>query len=718
MNQSERFDQLPWFLKEHIHRNRWSGFREVQLKAFDVLFGSDSHLLIASGTSSGKTEAAFFPVISSLYSNPTEGIGALYISPLKALIDDQFERLDLVLRDSGIRVTGWHGDIGASSKRAAMYDPSGILQITPESLQGIITNHPDMVRNMFHDLRFIIIDEVHAFMASDRGSQLLCCLDRVQTMAGCDPRRVGLSATISDPEGSKDWLAAGTGRPVGLVICNDVRNQRVSLEYNRFPNTPDEDQEGAEDMIRGRKRAISDYYRRLYEQTRQSGCIVFVNSRETAEKTGRSLMKVCEAMGAPNSISVHHGSVSKELRKGAEDAMRKGASTTVATVTLELGIDIGVLDKVIQIDPPYTCSSLVQRMGRSGRRSSEQVLTMFCNDDDDKWWTTLEGVSMNLVKAIAMLDLCINDGWVEPSTTGRLPYGLLWQQTMAYLKSTGGARFTELAGSVLSMYPFGNISKDDYKVLIRHMVSEGHLEFMPDKTLIIGLKGEPIAFGRDFCTVFRTKREVEVKSEGKSVGTIQNMPDPGDLILLAGRVWSVVTVHRDTFSIEVVPSEAEAVTPWKSGIPPTDTRIIRRMRDVLFGDAEYPWLDEASRKRLAECRVAARFAGMDRTFRDNEDGTVTVWPWLGTVQFDTLRRVLDRIGVVLYSMDPFCITLQCESPDSLALDIEEFIIGRPLSALMKADDMLFFGKYDNFVPEVLLRKQFAADRLDTSFELL
>jgi ATP-dependent Lhr-like helicase len=141
------------------------------------------------------------------------------------------------------------------------------------------------------------------------------------------------------------------------------------------------------------------------------------------------------------------------------------------------------------------------------------------------------------------------------------------------------------------------------------------------------------------------------------------------------------------------------------------------MRDVLFGDVDYPWLDDASRKRLAECRVAARFAGMDRTFRDNEDGTVTVWPWLGTVQFDTLRRVLDRIGVVLYSMDPFCITLQCESPDSLALDIEEFLIGRPLSALMRADDVLFFGKYDNFVPEVLLRKQFAADRLDTTFEL-
>lgn len=324
---------------------------------------------------------------------------------------------------------------------------------------------------------------------------------------------------------------------------------------------------------------------------------------------------------------------------------------------------------------------------------------------------------MNLVKAIAMLDLTINDGWVEPPSTGSVPYGLLWQQTLAYLKSTGGSRFSQMATSLLSMYPFRNITRDDYKVLVRHMVSEGHLEYMPDKTLIIGLKGEPIAFGRDFCTVFQTKKEIEVRSEGRSVGTIQNMPAEGDLILLAGHVWRVTAVHRDKFSVDVVESDQDAVTPWKSGVPPTDTRILRRMREVLFGDKEYPWLDDVAKTRLSECRMLARFAGMDHTFRDNEDGTVTVWPWLGTVQFDTLRRILDRIGVVLYSMEPYCITLQCESPESLALDIEEFIMGRPLSALMRDDDMLYFGKYDRFVPEVLLRKQFAADRLDTSFEL-
>lgn len=717
MNQEERFDQLPWFLKEHIYNSGWTGFRDVQVKAFDVLFGTDHHLLIASGTSSGKTEAAMFPVISSLYSNPPDSIGALYISPLKALIDDQFQRLQRVLKDSGIKVSGWHGDINASEKKRAMFEPSGILQITPESLQGIITNHPDEVKWMFSQLRFVVIDEVHAFMASDRGLQLLCCLDRIQAIAGCDPRRIGLSATVSARQQAIDWVSAGTGRPVDIVSCNDVRSRIVKLQYFHFGETPEYGSEDEKEKTMLRKKEITSFYNDLYNQTKGMGSIVFVNSRQTAEKTGRSLMKISEARGGTDSINVHHGSVSKELRKGAEEAMRKGISTTVATVTLELGIDIGVLDKVVQINPPYSCSSLVQRMGRSGRRSAEQILTMYCNDDEDCWWMQVGQVSMNLIKAIAMLDLCIRDGWVEPPSINSMPFSLLWQQTMAYLKPGIGAKFSELVSSVLSMYPFRNISKDDYKTLVRHMIKQDHLEIMPDKTLVIGLKGERLAFGKDFCTVFQSKREIEVRVDGKPIGTIQNMPENGDRILLAGHVWTVIKTDKEKFTIDVTETDAEAVTPWKSGIPPTDTMIIRRMREVLFGNRDYPWMDDSAKKRLQECRKAAKAAGMDQVFRDNGDGSITVWPWLGTIQFDTLRRILDRIGIVVCSMEPYFISVQCDSPESLECDIEDFIAGVPKASLIKSDDVLYFGKYDRYVPDELLRKQFINEKLDTEFEL-
>ena len=173
---TDYFSGLPPFLKEYIHTSRWTEFRDIQLRAFEVMFGSDSHLLLSSGTSSGKTEAAMFPVIASLHEDPPKGIGALYISPLKALIDDQFGRLTLVLRDSDIQLTSWHGESEVGMKERLRKEPSGILQITPESLQGLVYGDPEETRRLFGDLRFVIIDEVHAFMDSDRGIQLLCCL--------------------------------------------------------------------------------------------------------------------------------------------------------------------------------------------------------------------------------------------------------------------------------------------------------------------------------------------------------------------------------------------------------------------------------------------------------------------------------------------------------------------------------------------------------------
>ena len=167
------FSDLPMFLREYIHENRWDSFRDVQIRTFAAFRENDDHIIISSATSSGKTEAALFPVIASLYEHPADGIGALYIGPLKALIDDQFERMVPMLEKSNIRVTGWHGDISAGSKKRLLRDPEGILQITPESLQNIIVSHRDSLKGLFGGLRFVIIDEIHSFIPSPRGAQIL-----------------------------------------------------------------------------------------------------------------------------------------------------------------------------------------------------------------------------------------------------------------------------------------------------------------------------------------------------------------------------------------------------------------------------------------------------------------------------------------------------------------------------------------------------------------
>ena len=704
-----RFNSLPWFLKEYIHSNRWEGFREVQERAFDVLFGSDSHLLISSGTSSGKTEAALFPVVSSIYSNPPRSIGAVYVGPLKALIDDQFQRLEPMLKDSYIEVTGWHGDIGPESKRRLLDVPSGILQITPESLQNIVATRPEDLERLFGDLRFVVIDEVHAFMGEDRGSQLLCCLERLETLAGCEPRRIGLSATISDTGSTAEWLSAGTGRRTAVVSDPRIGERDLEIMFYRFPaDGPETRQE--------RVVAANMYYRRLYGEIRGKSCIVFTNSRVIAERTGRSLSKLAKALGDEDSVFVHHGSISKDLRKAAEDSLkdRNRKTATVSTVTLELGIDVGSLDAVVQIDTPYTCSSLVQRMGRSGRRGGKQTMRMFCREDLTEWWASIEGVSMDLVKGVAMATLVLRDGWTEPVRIRKLPYGLLFHQTMEHIRCGIGTRFSDLTSRVLTLYPFRAISKEDYATLVRGMISSGILMRMEDGTILLTDAGEKISSDRSFCSVFTVKKEIEVKNEGKQVGSIQEMPEIGELIQLAGRIWSVVKTDPKAMSIDVEETEGSANTLWKSGVPDTDNKVMERMRDVLASDEDYDFLDGSAREELARCRKAAREAGMLEGVVDM-DGWYRIYPWVGTTAFDTLCRVLRNVCDKVLERPPFFVDVLTELDWGELEETVERYSDPKFAYDLVGDDRLVFGKYDRYVPEELLLKAFSEDRLDFSY---
>lgn len=711
---TDHFSELPWFLREYVYGSGWPSFREIQTKAFDVFAEGDDHILISAGTSSGKTEAAMFPVISSLYRNPPEGIGAMYIGPLKALIDDQFQRIEPMIRESGIRITGWHGDASRTAKLALLEFPSGILQITPESLQNLIANDPEKIESLFHELRFVVIDEVHAFMASERGAQLLCCLQRLELLAKCDPRRIGLSATISDPEAAGRWLSADTGRKTHIIRDPRTSDRDVKISLHRIP--------AAENDGTERKRAITRYYKDLYREVRDRNCIVFVNSRSDAETTGRSLKKIAGLEGREDTIHVHHGSISKEYRSAAEDRLKSSSSkdTVVATVTLELGIDVGGLDTVVQIEPPYTCSSLVQRMGRSGRRGGAQTMTVMCLEDPTRWWTDVEGINMELVKAIAMTELAVGESWTETPSVEHLPYGLLYHQTMEHMKSGIGARFSALSSEVLSMYPFRDISKEDYKDLLVRMVALDQLERMPDGTLLIGGKGEKEVFGRDFCSVFSVKKEIDVRCDGKVVGSIQEMPEVGEPIQLAGHVWEVTDVKAKEMTVDVIQSDGTACNPWRSGTPPIDTRIMRKMLEVLTSDLSYPYLDEAASERLEECRKVAAGKRLTSLFSENEDGSLRMRPWLGTIHFETLRRIVRDVDGVqsIYAFQPYFMDIRGDVTDSDILDAVDAYLADPCpESLVRDEDKLRFGKYDKYVPDHLLIKAFARDRLDSDFDL-
>ena len=712
---TDHFSSLPWFLREYVHSRRWGSFRAIQEATFDYFRRGDDHILISAGTSSGKTEAAMFPVITSLYNNPSDTVGALYIGPLKALIDDQFDRMDGILRESGIPVTGWHGDVDRNRKARFLDAPSGILQITPESLQNIVSGDPDIIRDLFSGLRFVIIDEVHTFVDSDRGAQLQCCLHRMEVVAGCDPLRIGLSATLSDTALAANWLSSDTGRRTSVIRDPSTSDRSVCVRYRGFP-VPDEDGDDTE-----RKRAITGFYRNLLEEVRGGKCIVFVNSRYDAEVIGRSLRKVAErTMGNGDWIHVHHGSVSHEFRRRAEEDLKDPSKqvTVVSTVTLELGIDIGELDRIVQVDAPFTCTGMVQRMGRSGRRGGGQRMVVFCREDSSEPWSSVDGVSMDLVKAIAMTELIMNEGWTEPPVDRRYPFGLLYHQTMEFLKESTGARFGTLSSEVLSMKPFSEIDKDAYKKLLRHMVSSGQLVRMEDGTLLIGPKGEKVAFGHDFCSVFKVKKEIDVISPDGRVGSIQGVPDEGELIQLAGRIWQVIEVRSEDATVLVEETDGSAETPWKSGTPDVHPRVMSKMRDVLGSDTEYPYLDPAASNRLALCRTFARNNGMLSTFSEIEGG-IRLFPWVGTIQFDTLVRGLRMVNGVdrVYGFRPYYIDVRTRIPWDDVLERVNTILSHGPSALVSPDDIVRIGKYDQHVPKDLLELMFADERLDTNFRL-
>jgi ATP-dependent Lhr-like helicase len=264
------YDRLAPFIQEYIYSQGWADLRPVQLEACRVIFETDAHLLIAAGTASGKTEAAFWPVLTLLHDDPPTSIGAIYIGPIKALINDQFDRLSDLLKQADIPVSAWHGDIAQSRKKQVLRQPRGILQITPESLESLLINKSTELDRLFGDLRFIIIDEIHAFIGSDRGAQILCQLSRLAQITQNQPRRIGLSATLGDYGMAEDWLRSGTDRLVTTPhLPAEPRKIQLALEHFHTASL----------VVRARgdtrDEAFSPYQRHLFEQSQGRKCLIF-----------------------------------------------------------------------------------------------------------------------------------------------------------------------------------------------------------------------------------------------------------------------------------------------------------------------------------------------------------------------------------------------------------------------------------------------------------
>ena len=707
------FERYAPFIQEYIYRKNWKDLREVQVEACSAILDTDDHVIIASGTASGKTEAAFFPVLTKLHENPAKSIGVIYISPLKALINDQFERLNGLLEESHIPVWPWHGDIPQSIKKRALKERQGVLQITPESLESMLMRHPGDAARLFSDLRFVVIDEIHVLMGTDRGLQVLCLLSRLVKLARCNPRRIGLSATLSDYESAMRFIAGGTERKVQIVGLR-MHERTISLCVESF-EIPDDPAKAGETMQKCNKF--------IYENSHNKKCLIFTNSRHEAESVIANMKEIALRKHDRDVFYVHHGSVSGALREETEMALREsdGPIVAAATVTLELGIDIGDLDRIIQIGSPYTCSSFVQRLGRSGRRTGKSQM-MFVNlEHRNSGVNVFNCLPWNLLTTIAVIQLYLEERWIEPFVLRAKPYSLLAHQTLSVLMSHGELSPPELVRNVLTLPPFRHtITQEEYRDLLQYMLANDYLERMETGAIILGLKGERLANYYSFYAVFQDTQEYRVLSERGAVGTLDYLPAVGDVFVLAGYTWKAEAVDEERKTVYVVPERNKKIPQWTGSKGDVHTRVIQRIRQALIEEKQYPYLQPQAVDLLERSRDLARKSGiLERRIIPYGEQSFLLCPWVGTKVMRTMAALFscglkDPLEIKSVRNDNYYIEITSKlSADEFFSRLRTIHIDPDDPDLfLKNEEAPQFDKYDFLVPQPLLRKSFLYNRMD------
>ena len=722
----DAFNSLAPFIQDFIYQNNWEELRGIQVAACDVIFNSDDNLLLSSGTASGKTEAAFLPILTQLYNAPSKSVGIMYISPLKALINDQFKRLEQMLLDSNIAVTKWHGDASQTQKNKLIKEPKGLIQITPESLESLITNKRGACLTMFSDLRFVIIDEVHYFMRDVRGLQLLCVLERLRQLTGINPRRVGLSATLGDISLAQNWLNTGTGRVCAAPVADEGR-KRVRLHIERFVNYAEErdftERDGSGNVVGVSSGDIGnrEHYEYLFKQTLDKKTIIFTNSREETELVMAHLRDIALKNKAPDVYRVHHGNVSALLRENTEDEMKAADEKIVtgATVTLELGIDIGSLDQAVQVGAPLNVSSFAQRLGRCGRRGQvPQLLFTFVESIRINSADILGPINWEFIRTIGIIELYLKDHWMEPIPPQNHAYNLLYHQTMSSLKSNGEMSPAALAQAILSLGCFKSITQQEYRKLLFHLIDIDQLQRTERDGLIIGREGEKIVNSHKFLTVFLAPEYLLVKDENRTIGTVDKVYPVGVRFALAGMTWETVDVNERSKVIFVKRVPGISVVDWNVDFTAElHTVLVKKIRSILKGDDDYPYLSVRCEERLSEIRYIARNSGiLDNLVTPLSDRKYAVFPWVGTRQLMTLNYALRHRKIK--SKLPFitCVYLEVifdGSAEELKNVISDILSDSlDLYDLPLPDKVQILGKYNEFIPWDLLRKQFIEDYLD------
>lgn len=636
---------------------KWPELRPLQRDAIHAVLERPGHVVLSAATAAGKTEAAFLPVLSAI-ADEAEGGGvrAIYVGPLKALINDQFARVEDLCRHLDVPVHRWHGDVGAGDKSRLVEFPGGVLLITPESLESLFVNRSRHLTKLFAGLRFVVIDEMHAFLGNERGRHLRSLLYRLAAFTEKPLRIIGLSATLGDITIARRYVNQDAPDSVtwleGKAAETELKLKVHAYETAKQAEIIADASANTGDFEHADNRHVRDMAADILSHCRGHANLIFANSRNDVEQVGEHCATLAREQALPDEILVHHGSLSADHRHDTERQMKHAsdtgrAATAFCTSTLEMGIDIGNVRLVGQIGPPGSVASLKQRIGRSGRRAgSSRMLRVYleCEAVDDKS-SLFSRLHLGLVQTIAVIEL-LREGWVEPAEASSFDLSTLTHQIISLIAETGGRRVADVFRILCQHGVFREVDQATFVALLRQLAKADVIEQTGPGELILGLIGEKLRKDKGFYAAFPSAEPFVVLHDGRRVGTVDGAPLVEHHLILAGRRWRVRDVDQTGKTVYVIPAHGKSRTPFAGGGGLLHPRVVARMREVLGSDQPIAYLNDAGARLLEKARVTASTARVCTDgFVPLDLKTTAVMTWAGTRTTDTLRALLLASGI-------------------------------------------------------------------------
>lgn len=717
MSDSSSFQLLDERIQQFLWSEGWESLREAQEEAIPLILEGKRDVIVAAATAAGKTEAAFLPALTKILEADEQAL-IVYVSPLKALINDQFGRLDRLCESLEVPVWPWHGDISSTTKTRFLTKRYGVLLITPESLEALLCNRGTSVAGIFRGAAFFVVDELHAFIGSERGKQLQSLMHRIDSAIGRMIPRIGLSATLGDMNLAKHFLRPGGADAVALVESKSSGAElKVLVKGYEEPAAVklDDEEHQPEPTTPGLIAA------HLFKVLRGSNNLVFPNSRREVERYTHLLNTMCTKQKVPNEFWPHHGSLSKEIRSETEAALKQKEvpASAICTNTLELGIDIGAVKSVAQIGPPPQVASLRQRLGRSGRRKGEPaILRGYCIEDEvDPRSSIASLLRLNTVQMAAMISL-LTKGWFEPPRTSGVHLSTLVQQMLSVIAQMGGATIGQLYSQLCGKAgPFQGLSQQEFMELVRHLGQQELLVQESSGLLLHGTKGEKFVNHYSFYAAFASDEEFRIICGGRLLGTlpVSQLLTPGQRILFAGKTWAVESVDEEQKTIYV--NRAKGGTPplFSGGGGRVHTKVRQEMRRLLESNESVPYLDEVAHRFLDEGREYYGQRGLSSATTIDQGREVLVLTWLGDPANEALAALLRHRGFQANLAGPGIEVLKATNSPSDILDaLIDAAVDDPLTwdELLKDAQNLQREKWDWCLPNGLLKKSYASLHLD------